>query len=114
MAGVTSGHTKGTARSILICGAGPVGLTAALELARRGIRARILDEAAGPTPLEESPCRRSRSWMLMLRDLGVPLVLKAPPVRDRLLRGVLGVDTPPPPWFKAPAGTACGVSGAQR
>lgn len=41
----------------------------------------------------------SRRWMLMLRDLGVPLVLKAPPVRDRLLRGVLGLDTPPPPWL---------------
>lgn len=35
----------------LIIGAGPVGLTAALELARRGIAPRIVDSASGP-PLE--------------------------------------------------------------
>jgi len=43
----------------------------------------------------------SRRWMLALRNLGVPLALQLPPVRDRLLRGVLGVDTPPPPWLQA-------------
>lgn len=42
----------GAATSILIVGAGPVGLTAALELARRGYRPRIVDKAAGPA--EES------------------------------------------------------------
>ncbi len=40
--------------SILIIGAGPVGLTAALELARRGFRPRIVDRAAAPTPETES------------------------------------------------------------
>ncbi len=34
--------------TVLIVGAGPTGLTAALELARRGIRPRIIDKAAGP------------------------------------------------------------------
>jgi 2-polyprenyl-6-methoxyphenol hydroxylase-like FAD-dependent oxidoreductase len=41
-------------RSILIAGAGPVGLTAALELARRGFALRIVDDGIGPTPVEES------------------------------------------------------------
>jgi len=41
-------------RSILIAGAGPAGLTAALELARRGFVPRIVDDSRGPAPLEES------------------------------------------------------------
>jgi 2-polyprenyl-6-methoxyphenol hydroxylase-like FAD-dependent oxidoreductase len=44
----------------------------------------------------------SRSWTVALRDLEIPLALKLPPVRDRLLRGVLGLDTPPPPWLPRP------------
>ena len=47
-------------RSILIAGAGPAGLTAALELARRGFVPRIVDDGHGPVPLEES------------RALGIP------------------------------------------
>ena len=35
-------------RKILIVGAGPVGLTAAVELARRGFKPRIIDKSAGP------------------------------------------------------------------
>ncbi|MGY5775484.1 FAD-dependent oxidoreductase [Rhizobium sp. LEGMi135b] len=45
---------EGKSRSILIVGAGPVGLTAALELARRGFSPRIVDDGIGQTPLEES------------------------------------------------------------
>ncbi|OCI95708.1 monooxygenase [Rhizobium sp. AC27/96] len=45
---------EATFRSILIAGAGPVGLTAALELARRGFTPRIIDDGPGPTPVEES------------------------------------------------------------
>ncbi|MDK4737957.1 FAD-dependent monooxygenase [Rhizobium sp. CNPSo 3464] len=41
-------------RSVLIAGAGPVGLTVALELARRGFVPRIIDDGQGPAPLEES------------------------------------------------------------
>lgn len=41
-------------RSILIAGAGATGLTAALELARRGLRPRIVDRDSGPVPLVES------------------------------------------------------------
>ncbi|MFB2561663.1 FAD-dependent oxidoreductase [Rhizobium sp. IMFF44] len=39
---------------MLIAGAGPVGLAAALELARRGFSPRIVDDGTGPTPLQES------------------------------------------------------------
>lgn len=45
---------QGKSRSILIAGAGPVGLAAALELARRGFSPRIVDDSTGPTPLQES------------------------------------------------------------
>ncbi|TPL02475.1 pentachlorophenol monooxygenase [Mesorhizobium sp. B2-4-16] len=41
-------------RSTLIVGAGPTGLTAALELARRGDRPRIIDRKDGPTPLSKA------------------------------------------------------------
>jgi 2-polyprenyl-6-methoxyphenol hydroxylase-like FAD-dependent oxidoreductase len=40
--------------SILIVGAGPTGLTAAVELARRGILPRIIDRNEGPTPLSKA------------------------------------------------------------
>jgi 2-polyprenyl-6-methoxyphenol hydroxylase-like FAD-dependent oxidoreductase len=39
---------------ILIVGAGPCGLTAALELARRGYHPRIIDKEPGPTPLSKA------------------------------------------------------------
>ena len=39
---------------VLICGAGPVGLTAALELARHGIRPRIIEVNDGPTELSKA------------------------------------------------------------
>lgn len=40
--------------SILIVGAGPTGLTAALELARRGYPARVVDRDQGPTSLSKA------------------------------------------------------------
>lgn len=40
--------------SILVVGAGPTGLTAAVELARRGLLARIIDRNEGPTPLSKA------------------------------------------------------------
>jgi 2-polyprenyl-6-methoxyphenol hydroxylase-like FAD-dependent oxidoreductase len=39
---------------ILIAGAGPTGLTGAVELARRGFRPRIIDKDPGPTPLSKA------------------------------------------------------------
>jgi 2-polyprenyl-6-methoxyphenol hydroxylase-like FAD-dependent oxidoreductase len=41
-------------QDILIVGAGPTGLTAALELRRRGLRPQIVERDAGPTPLSKA------------------------------------------------------------
>ncbi|WP_369780489.1 FAD-dependent oxidoreductase [Streptomyces sp. R33] len=48
----TNAGTSPTACSprVLVVGAGPVGLTAAHELARRGLRVRVVDGAPGPAP----------------------------------------------------------------
>ena len=42
------GGPRAAAASVLVVGAGPVGLTAAHELARRGVRVRVVDRAPGP------------------------------------------------------------------
>ncbi len=59
---------KGSERSILIAGAGPVGLALALELARRGLRPRIVAKAAGPTPANESRALGVNARTLTLLD----------------------------------------------
>ena len=53
-------------KSILIVGAGPTGLATALELARRGIVARLIDQGSGPTPVDES-----RALAVNLRTLDI-------------------------------------------
>ncbi|MGW1129679.1 FAD-dependent oxidoreductase [Streptomyces sp. NPDC002526] len=45
---VNSGTEPAAPPQVLIAGAGPVGLTAAHELARRGLRVRLVDAAPGP------------------------------------------------------------------
>ena len=61
--------------SVLIIGAGPVGMTAALELKRRGIHPRIIDKAAGPA-------QQSRALGVNPRTLEI---LEPSGVTDRLL-----------------------------
>lgn len=51
--------------AVLIVGAGPTGLTAAVELARRGIKARIIDRNDGPTPLSKAVGINPRSLDLL-------------------------------------------------
>ena len=64
-------------KDILIAGAGPVGLTAALELARRGFHPRILDKGNGFTPIEQSRALAVNNRTLQL--------LEASGVTDALL-----------------------------
>ena len=62
---------------ILIAGAGPVGLTAALELARRGYRPRIVDLGDGFAPVAES-----RALAINARTL---FLLEASGVTEKML-----------------------------
>ncbi|MDG2206370.1 MAG: FAD-dependent monooxygenase [Pirellulales bacterium] len=64
------------AQPILICGAGPVGLTAANALARHGIPLRIIDVAEGPTTLSKALVIWQRT--LQVLDSHVPLTAFLP------------------------------------
>lgn len=55
---------------VLIAGAGPTGLAAALFLTRRGVRVRVVDEAAGPTTTSKALAVNPRSLEL-LAETGV-------------------------------------------
>ena len=51
--------------SLLIVGAGPTGLTAAVELARRGILARMIDKKTDPLPLSRAVGINAHSLALL-------------------------------------------------
>jgi 2-polyprenyl-6-methoxyphenol hydroxylase-like FAD-dependent oxidoreductase len=55
---------------VLIAGAGPAGLTLAIELARRGVRLRLVDRAAGPFTGSRGKGLQPRS-LEVFEDLGV-------------------------------------------
>lgn len=55
----------GESPQILVVGAGPTGLTAAVELARRGFRPHIIDRNEGPTPLSKAVGISARSLELL-------------------------------------------------
>ncbi|MFJ9059961.1 FAD-dependent monooxygenase [Streptomyces sp. NPDC102409] len=55
---------------VLVVGAGPSGMVAACELLRRGVRVRIVDRAAGPSPFPKALLVWPRSIDLF-EDLGV-------------------------------------------
>jgi len=55
---------------VLVVGAGPVGLTMAAELARFGVRVRIIDKAPARTTLSKALILWSRTLELLARDGG--------------------------------------------
>ena len=55
---------------VLIAGAGPVGLVLACDLARRGVKARLIDKNEGPTDLSKAIGVHARSLELF-QDLGI-------------------------------------------
>ena len=55
---------------VLVVGAGPVGLTAAHELARRGIRVRVVDKATGPATASRAMATHART-LEICRQMGV-------------------------------------------
>ena len=55
---------------VIIAGAGPVGLTLAIDLGRRGIRCVVLERNAGPTPWPKMDRTNARS-MEMYRRIGL-------------------------------------------
>ena len=76
-----------TGKSILIVGAGPSGLTAALELTRRGLRPRIIDQAAQPATESRALGVNPRT-LAILEPVGLsPRMIEAgQPIRKAYLR----------------------------
>ena len=62
--------TESTPSDVLVVGAGPVGLVAAIDLARRGVAVRIIDTLPEPTDESRAVLVRARSLELF-DQLGV-------------------------------------------
>ena len=71
---------------VLVVGAGPVGLTMAAELARHGLRCRIIDrlEESGLVERRSDPTDR-RAWLLYLADSARPLKAKLDALGDAMI-----------------------------
>jgi NADPH-dependent dioxygenase len=55
------GHPQPAGEPVLVVGAGPVGLTAAHELARHGVRVRLVDAAPGPATTSRALATHART-----------------------------------------------------
>ncbi|MFG2718553.1 FAD-dependent oxidoreductase [Streptomyces sp. NPDC048416] len=55
------GHPRPAGQPVLVVGAGPVGLTAAHELARQGVRVRLVDAAPGPATTSRALATHART-----------------------------------------------------
>ena len=94
---------------VLVVGAGPVGLTLGVELARRGIAARVIDRAAGPSAHPRALVVHCRSQQLLERaGLRESLVAASIPLSGMLfsrggrVRGRIPFDLGPYPARSLP------------
>lgn len=71
-----SGNASTDAPQVLIVGAGPVGLTLAIDLGRRGVRCLLLEEQSEPRKLPKMERVNARS-MEMYRRLGLADAIRA-------------------------------------
>jgi len=58
-----------SAVDVLVVGAGPVGLTMACELARNGLRCRIIDKETGPASTSRALAIFPRTLVAMLTNM---------------------------------------------
>ncbi|TDU74158.1 FAD-dependent monooxygenase [Streptomyces sp. KS 21] len=87
-------HTDGAAADVLVAGAGPVGLTAAAELRRRGIACRIVDRLPARLPYAKAVGIQPRTLEIWDRMGFVQTALEAAvPMRGQLTY-VNGVEQP--------------------
>ncbi|MEV0414093.1 FAD-dependent monooxygenase [Streptomyces sp. NPDC050448] len=87
-------HTDGAAADVLVAGAGPVGLTAAAELRRRGIACRVVDRLPARLPYAKAVGIQPRTLEIWDRMGFVRAALEAAvPMRGQLTY-VNGVEQP--------------------
>lgn len=73
--------------AVLIVGAGPTGLLLALELVRHGVRPRVVDAQAGPSPLSRAVVMHARTLELLERhELAASFLARGHQVRGLQLR----------------------------
>jgi 2-polyprenyl-6-methoxyphenol hydroxylase-like FAD-dependent oxidoreductase len=71
-----------SAEQVLIVGAGPTGLAAALFLAERGVKARLIDRAEGPATTSRARVVNPRSFdLLKATGVAATMMAEARPVR---------------------------------
>ncbi len=70
--------------SVLVCGAGPTGLTAAIELMRRGVDVEVIDVASEPTTLSKA----AAVWRRTLEVLHGAVPAESFIRRGRVLQGI--------------------------